>query len=196
MSRFFQSYYDLLMGPLERRRFKAIRQELISKASGLVLEVGSGTGVNFPYYHNVEKVISIEPGRLMREQSIKKKNQAQVAIEILDASAESLPFPDNYFDSVVATLVFCTIPHPELALQEVKRVCKPHAQVLFFEHVRLDNKYLGKLQDWLTPAWSRLCDGCELNRNTVSKIERAGFQIKEIDSYYKDIFVAIQATKK
>lgn len=196
MSRFFQTCYDYFMAPLERKKFKAVRQGLIAKANGLVLEVGSGTGINFPLYRDVEKVIAIEPAGRMREQSFLKIQKAAVPIEVIDASAEDLPFPDEYFDSVVATLVFCTIPNPERALKEIKRVCKSDSSVLFFEHVRLHDPILGKLQDALTPVWSRLCDGCHLNRDTVSLIEKAGFRINQVDTFYKHIFVTIQAAVK
>ncbi|RXT07912.1 class I SAM-dependent methyltransferase [Ammoniphilus sp. CFH 90114] len=193
MSKLFQVYYDFLMGPLERGRFKSIRQELLTRAQGHVLEIGSGTGINFPLYRDVEKVTSIEPHPLMREKSLRKIGQAQVPIDVIGARAEALPFPDDYFDSVVATLVFCTIPNPEKALQEIIRVSKPNAKVLFFEHVRVHDAFLGKLQDWLTPVWSRLCDGCCLDRRTISLIEKEGFQIIHMDVFFHDIFVTIES---
>jgi ubiquinone/menaquinone biosynthesis C-methylase UbiE len=193
LGRWFPRLYDTFMGPLERGEFKHIRKQLIQNAHGQVLEIGSGTGINFPYYRQAEKVIAIEPEPLMREQSLKRIQNPHVPIEVLEARAEELPFPDDSFDTIVSTLVFCTIPDPEKALQEVKRVCKTNGTVLFFEHVRLDHASLGRLQDWLTPVWKRLCDGCHLNRNTLELVNQAGFKVNRVERHYKDIFLVIEA---
>lgn len=120
MSSKFAKWYDFFMRPLEQRKFKRIRNELLKGASGKVLELGSGTGINFPLYHNVDKVIAIEPSQPMIDRSLTKQKAAVVPIEIVKASAESLPFEDRTFDTVVATLVFCTIPNVEKAINELK----------------------------------------------------------------------------
>lgn len=114
----------------------------------------------------------------------------------MPASAEQLPFPNNSFDTVVGTLVFCTIPYPEQALGEIRRVCKSEGQILLFEHVRLDHPFYGRLQDWLTPFWKKLCDGCHLNRNTLSIIEKAGFTITHVKHHYKGLFFVVEAINK
>jgi ubiquinone/menaquinone biosynthesis C-methylase UbiE len=193
MAKWFPKLYDTFMGPLERGGFKKIRMPLIQKAQGQVLEIGSGTGINFPYYTKANQVIAIEPEPLMNEQSIQRAMKARVPIEVIQAGAEEIPFQEDSFDTVVCTLVFCTIPNPIKALQEIRRVCKPNGTVLFFEHVRLKHSSLGKLQDLLTPVWKRLCDGCHLNRNTREMINEAGFSIIQVKSYYKDIFLTIEA---
>jgi ubiquinone/menaquinone biosynthesis C-methylase UbiE len=92
-------------------------------------------------------VTAIEPNPIMQKQSLPRLKDAQVPIQIIEAGAESLPFPDESFDTVISTLVFCTIPDPIKALQEIRRVCKPGGKVLFFEHVRLSHSRLGRLQD-------------------------------------------------
>lgn len=194
MGKWFPKFYDSLMGPLERGSFQPIRKQLIQNVHGQVLEVGSGTGINFPYYLQAEKVIAIEPAPLMRDQSLNRAANAHVPIEVITARAEELPFPDDSFDVVVSTLVFCTIPDPIKALEEVKRACKPNGTVLFFEHVRLNHRFLGRLQDWLTPVWKRLCDGCHLNRDTLEVINQVGFKVIHVKRYYKDIFLVIEAT--
>jgi ubiquinone/menaquinone biosynthesis C-methylase UbiE len=175
---------DSLMKPLETRGLGKIRADLIAKSYGLVLEIGSGTGLNFAYYRNVEKVIAIEPEDAMREQSMSRAKDAAIEIEVLSSRAECLPFPDNTFDSVVCTLVFCTISDPVKALQEIRRVCKPNGNVLFLEHVRSKQLIIGAVQDWLTPVWKQLCDGCHLNRNSAEIIKQAGFKL----IYYKRHF--------
>jgi ubiquinone/menaquinone biosynthesis C-methylase UbiE len=117
--------YDLLMKPLEITRFSGIREKLISNAEGRVLEIGSGTGVNFPLYKYATQVDAIEPNSYMRNKSLERMKLTKIPIQTYLVKAESLPFPDSTFDTVVGTLVFCTIPDPLKALNEVRRVCKP-----------------------------------------------------------------------
>lgn len=112
MGKLFPAIYDFAMKPLENGPFKVIRQELIDQANGRVLEIGAGTGINFPLYNNVEKVDAIEPNPEMEEKSRVRKNLTEVPITIHAQNAENLLFEDNTFDSVIATLVFCTIPNP------------------------------------------------------------------------------------
>jgi ubiquinone/menaquinone biosynthesis C-methylase UbiE len=175
------------MSPLERGRFKKIRLELLANASGKVLELGSGTGVNFPFYRDVE-VTAIEPSPYMVNRSLNRKELSQVPIEIVEAGAERLPFPDNTFDTVVATLVFCTIPNADGAMEEIKRVCKPNGKVLMFEHVKMTQPPLAKLQEVLTPYWEKVCDGCCLDRDTHLLVESKGFLVEETKDYYKSLF--------
>ncbi|MGJ7912974.1 class I SAM-dependent methyltransferase [Neobacillus sp. LXY-1] len=193
MSRSFAKWYDFFMNPLEKRKFIKIRQELLSKASGRVLEIGSGTGINFPLYKGVDKVVAIEPSPFMQERSRKKQSQASVPIKVVQASAEQLPFESDTFDTVVATLVFCTIPQPEKAIEEMRRVCKPNGKILLFEHVKMENRFLAVLQDWLSPAWKKICDGCCLNRETLTLLRSNGISILNVEDYYNGLFVNIVA---
>jgi ubiquinone/menaquinone biosynthesis C-methylase UbiE len=193
MSRFFNKYYDTWMEPIEKRAFHSIRKRLLLQAKGTVLEIGSGTGVNFKYYQHVDKVVGVEPELSMLEKSLVRVNQSDLNIEVIRASAEQLPFHSDTFDSVVGTLVFCTIPDPVVALKEIRRVCKPGGKVLLFEHVRLSHPIWGTLQDWLTPTWRKLCSGCHLNRNTLDAVEQAGFQVTHIEWKYKKLFVVVEA---
>jgi ubiquinone/menaquinone biosynthesis C-methylase UbiE len=95
------------------------------KAEGRVLEIGSGTGVNFPFYNNATQVDAVEPNAFMAKKSLDRRKLAKIPIHTYLVKAEQLPFPDNTFDSVVGTLVFCTIPEPLKALKEIHRVSKP-----------------------------------------------------------------------
>lgn len=192
----FARWYDFFMYPLEKRKFKNIRSELLQKAAGSVLEIGSGTGINFPYYNHAKTVTAIEPSLEMIERSNKRKKISKSPIEVIQGSAEQLPFPDNSFDTVIATLVLCTVPNSPKALQEMKRVCKPDGKILFFEHVKMDNPFLANLQEGLTPLWKKICDGCCLNRETVQIIKRAGLEIAEEKAYCKGLFVQIEAKKR
>nr|WP_289036865.1 class I SAM-dependent methyltransferase [uncultured Allobacillus sp.] len=193
MGSIFSKAYDRVMKPVEQRRFGKIRKKLVSNQQGTVLEIGSGTGANFPYYKNAEKVIAIEPDKSMRELSEKKRSEAAVPIEIIDAPAERLRFDDNTFDVVVGTLVLCSVTDLDQALQEIKRVVKYDATVLFLEHVRLDQPIVGRLQDVVTPIWKRMCDGCHLNRNTLEIIKQNGFRIEQVDEHFKGLFLQIRA---
>ncbi|KAB2332303.1 class I SAM-dependent methyltransferase [Cytobacillus depressus] len=189
----FLNLYDFFMSPLEKLRFQKIRKELLAKANGNVLELGSGTGINFPLYEHAESVIAIEPNQKMIVRSKLRKQRANVPIEIIKASGERLPFDDSTFDTVVSTLVFCTISDVEKAMNEIKRVCKPGGKVLLFEHVLMDNLFLSNLQNWLTPAWKRICDGCCLNRDTLGLVNRQGFCVVKVERYFKGLFIVIVA---
>ncbi|WP_330583161.1 class I SAM-dependent methyltransferase [Sporosarcina cascadiensis] len=181
------------MKPLELTRFKQVRTELVRSARGNVLEIGSGTGVNFPFYRHAEKVTAVEPNPLMTKRAVKRMKNTSVPVELYETTAESLPFADNTFDTVIATLVFCTIPDPAKALAEIRRVSKPGAEILFFEHVQMKQPVLRKAQDFLNPLWKRVCDGCNLNRNTLLLIQQSGIEVKSIESFYATLFLSINS---
>ena len=180
------------MNPLESGTFKDIRRDLISRAKGKVIELGSGTGVNFPFYQNVKSVTAIEPNPYMIQRSERNKKMASVPIEIIQTSAERLPFEDHAYDTVVATLVFCTIPDVEKALNEVRRICKSNGKILLFEHVKMEQPILANMQIILTPFWKKVCDGCCLNRETVRVLKSNGFHIVEMKKFYRGLFVMIE----
>ncbi|MFC4022412.1 class I SAM-dependent methyltransferase [Oceanobacillus longus] len=196
MSIWFTKMYDYFMKPLEKNRLGNIRKHLVSQQKGIILEIGSGTGANFCYYKQAEKVVAIEPDAAMMGQSFTRVEVATVPIELVNGSGEWLPFEDNSFDAAVGTLVLCTIPNPNRALKEIRRVCKPGVPILFIEHVRIDRPLLGNLQDLVTPLWKRLCDGCHLNRNTLELIQQNGFEVIKVEKYYKDILLSIEATNE
>ena len=192
MSQGFPKWYDRFMYPLEKGSFKQIRNDLINKASGQVLELGAGTGINFPLYKNVKSVTAIEPNPFMIEQSLVNQKKAIVPIRVIQSSAEELPFETNSFDTVIATLVFCTIPNVEDALNEMHRICKPNGKILLFEHVKMDQPILAKMQMYLTPFWKKVCDGCCLDRETVGVLESKGFKIIKLNKFYKGLFVTME----
>lgn len=191
MDNLFPKLFDSVMQPFEISKLYNIRRELLSQLTGNVLEIGSGTGANFPFYKKGVTVEAIEPNSKMISKSDKKRRAALVPITVHEKKAETLPFSSHIFDSVVATLVFCTIEQPELALAEIQRVTKPGAKVVFFEHVRMPQPLLASLQDFLTPVWGRCADGCQLNRDTLNLIKEAGFDIDYVKSYGKGLFLEI-----
>ncbi|MDB5085040.1 MAG: SAM-dependent methyltransferase [Bacilli bacterium] len=193
MGSWFPKVYDRFMKPLEHMGLISIRKQLTEMARGKVLEIGSGTGMNFSHYKNTEVVIAIEPDQMMINQSLERRREASVNIEIIRAEAENLPFADNSFDNVIGTLVFCTIPDPLQALLEIRRVCKPGGKLLLMEHVRVNDSMLGHLQDWLTPIWKPLCGGCHLNRDTLNIVKQTGFSVVKVQHYANKIFLVIEA---
>lgn len=192
MGKWFPRVYDFAMKPLEQTKFKSIRQHLVGNVEGRVLEIGSGTGVNFPHYKTARQVDAIEPNPLMRNHSLRNNSKSKVPIHTYLAGAENLPFADNTFDTVVATLVFCTISDPLKAFQEIQRVSKPGAKILLFEHVRVPQSFISTVQDILTPFWKRVCDGCHLNRDTLKLVEQTGLTIFNKQTYFNGIFVTIK----
>ncbi|AQQ53232.1 class I SAM-dependent methyltransferase [Planococcus lenghuensis] len=196
MSRLFPLIYDRAMEPLERKSFRRLRKKLIAAAEGSVLEIGSGTGLNFPLYRSNIRVSAIEPNPAMAKRSSERIAQSQAKIQVFAANGESLPFPDNSFDTAVGTLVFCTIPYPEVALQELRRVLKPGGKLLLLEHVKMEQSVLAAVQHVLTPAWKVLGDGCHLNRDTLSKVKDSGFKVTNAEKYHRSLMLLIEAENR
>jgi len=179
----FAALYDPIGASAERRWMGERRRRLLTGAWGAVLEIGGGTGANLQHYRDVDRVIVAEPDPFMRKRLGPKLGDARVPVEVSTAGAEALPFPDGSFDTVVSTLVLCTVPDQESALDEVRRVLRPGGRLLFIEHVRAAGP-IGRWQDRLDPLWRRLLGGCHPNRDTVTAIEEAGFEIETFESFY------------
>ncbi|ALC92037.1 methyltransferase type 11 [Bacillus sp. FJAT-18017] len=194
MGKLFPAIYDAAMKGFEENAFKVIRNDLIQKATGKVIEIGSGSGINFPLYTRAESVDAIEPNPYMIKRTKSRLEKAKVPIQSHMLGAEKLSFPDNSFDTVVATLVFCTIPEPNRALDEIKRVAKPGARFLVFEHVRMNHPGMAKAQELLNPVWKRICDGCHLDRDTLSLLKEHEIHIDHVHSYYKGLFLTVEGT--
>jgi ubiquinone/menaquinone biosynthesis C-methylase UbiE len=162
-----------------------MRRELLTQARGRVLELGAGTGLNLDHYlQSIESLTMVEPDPHMTKQLRQKLADSGRAAEIsvVEAPGEDLPFPDDSFDTVVVTLVLCTVPDQAASLAEIKRVLAPGGQLLFLEHVRAHDDGLAKWQDRLEGPWKFLADGCRCNRDTVSAIDAAGFQLGDVKS--------------
>jgi ubiquinone/menaquinone biosynthesis C-methylase UbiE len=159
------------------------RRRLVENLEGEVLEVGSGTGFNFPYYRKASRVIGIEPSDEMRRRSLERAARAAVPIEVVAGSGEKLDFPDASFDAVVLTLVLCTIPHPDRALAEAKRVVRPGGKIHFYEHVRSTDPKIARRQDRILRPWRAINRGCHPNRDTAAAIDRAGLTFKELERF-------------
>jgi len=182
--RLFSAVYDRGMKGTEEAGLRDMRRELLAGARGRVLELGAGTGVNLELYpETVDGLTLTEPDPHMTKR-LREKLAAlgkTPAVTVIEAPAESLPFPDDSFDTAVVTLVLCTVPDQPAALKEIARVLKPDGQLLFLEHVRSRNPSLAKWQDRLEGPWRFLGDGCHCNRDTVSAISAAGFRLGDVD---------------
>ncbi len=164
--------YDILMSPFERWGLARARARLLSPLRGDILDLGAGTGANFPYFHDLCRVVAVEPHPEMRRTAQKR---APTGVRVLDCSGELLTLPDNSVDHVVATLVFCSVDDLTRCLAEIARVLRPAGSLHFLEHIR-GQGLVARLHDLCTPIWSRLAGGCHLNRRTVSLIREAGFE--------------------
>ncbi|WP_379968208.1 class I SAM-dependent methyltransferase [Ectobacillus sp. sgz5001026] len=180
----FTKIYDPAMRPIENAGLQRFRKDLVGKARKHVLEIGCGTGLNFPFYNPATLVTAVDPNPGMLHKAKHRAQLADANISVMQGSVEELPFPADIFDSVVCTLVLCSVPNVDLALAELTRVCKPGGTMLFMEHVRAQQPVVGKIQDFLTPAWKKLCDGCCLNRNTRLNIERAKIETTSVQYHY------------
>lgn len=189
----FAAGYDCLMRQAERGRLANWRREVVGPAEGTVLEIASGTGLNFPYYRGGATVTATEPDIAMLEIARQRAREAEIAITLIAADAQALPFRAHTFDTVVVGLGLCTIPSPAKALAEIRRVLRPTGVARLLEHVRVDRPIAGRLQDILTPLWSRIAGGCRLNERTVETVRRSGFQIDEVRSHMGGVVVAIEA---
>lgn len=191
--------FDLLMAPLERMTLHPLRSRLIREASGRVLEVGAGTGINLRHYEPaaVESLDITDQdlyyGYILRRH--REHGPFPFPVYLSDADVRDLPFEDASFDTVVFTLVFCSVEDPQAGLAEIRRVLRPHGRVIFIEHVLPPKKPLTHTFRRLTPAWRRVAGNCHLDRLTIPAIRSAGFDVKLVSSLAYGIFVGGFATR-
>lgn len=168
-------------GPARRQRAK-----VVPLASGDVLEVGFGSGLNLPFYdrEKVRRVWALEPSAGMWAIAETRAREAQFPVEPVIAPAEEIPLARGAADTVVLTYTLCTLPHVERALEEMARVLKPGGELLFCEHGAAPDEGVRRWQDRLDPLWKALSGGCHLNRAAPALLESAGFEVDEVSSMY------------
>jgi len=180
----FPKFYDLL---LDHKVFNEKRRESISKAKGRVLEVGVGTGLNLSYYSSdVSELVAVDPNPGMEKQFLKKAKDFAFITRFVLTGAESMPFDDNTFDSVVSTLALCSIGKLQEALTEVKRVLKPEGQFIFLDHGLSFDPSVQRWQRFLNPIQGCVGAGCSLTVNIEKELLEAGFQISELSNEYAE----------
>src|SRR5580765_3223903 len=177
----FAMTYDRMSRGSERAGMREIQHGLLTDASGDVLEIGGGTGLNLPLYNgSVESLVVTEPEpAMLRRLQHKVRDEAPLA-KVLRAPAEDLPFESDSFDTVVSTLVLCGVEDQARALQEAKRVLRPGGRLLFIEHVRSDDPKLARFQDRMNRL-NHFLVGCDCNRQTLAAIEEQGFTVSRIE---------------
>jgi ubiquinone/menaquinone biosynthesis C-methylase UbiE len=189
--RVFAALYDRLFAASEKAGLREMRAKLLADAQGRVLELGAGTGLNLEHYGPaVIELVLTEPDPHMAKRMRDKLSAAETsfAVDVVETGAETLPFEDGSFDTVVGTLVFCTIPDPEAAAAEVRRVLKPGGRLLVLEHVRgAHGAGLERWQDRLEKPWGLFAGGCHPNRDTAAMLgahfDVAGLQSDEFPGH-------------
>jgi SAM-dependent methyltransferase len=180
--RAFTAVYDRGLKATEDAGLREVRRQVLSAASGRTIDVGAGTGVNIELFPPaVTELVLAEPDPHMLRKLRPKLDAAGREASVVQAPAESLPFDNGSFDTVIFTLVLCTVPDPAAALAEAARVLKPGGRMLFVEHVRAGDPGLARWQDRLERPWRFLADGCHCNRDTVSLIEAASFELETLE---------------
>ena len=172
----FARIYDPFLWLAERRGLRTHRGELLAQARGLTLEIGGGTGLNLPHYpRSLERLVLAEPDAAMRARLEHRLQDLEQPASVSDAVAERLPFADGTVDTVVSTLVLCTVDDPRLALREIGRVLASDGQLLFIEHVRAGSRSRARWQDRLEAPWRAFAGGCRCNRPTLALMAECGF---------------------
>jgi SAM-dependent methyltransferase len=197
--RLFARFYDRSLKATEENGLGEMRAALLAGARGRVIEIGAGTGVNLDLYGSeVEDLTLIEPdphmGARLRERLAAGVGDGAGASDgsspggpersparLVAAPAEAIPFPDDTFDTAVATLVLCTVPEPTAAIDELARVLKPGGRLLFIEHVRSEDPDRAQWQDRFEMPWRFFADGCHCNRDTAAALRASAFQVDRIE---------------
>jgi ubiquinone/menaquinone biosynthesis C-methylase UbiE len=177
----FARLYDRMIARTEAAGLGDHRKELLGTASGDVLEIGAGTGTNLLYYGEGVRTLTLtEPEKPMTNRLEKHILERHPDAKLVRAPAEDLPFNDDSFDTVVSTLVLCTVEDQARSLGELRRVLRPDGRLLFIEHVRSDDEKVARLQDRMLPINVRIGHGCHCNRATLETIRNAGFEVTEL----------------
>jgi len=180
--RFFAAIYDWMLAGTEDAGLRDMRAELVGQAEGRTLELGAGTGLNLAHYTDaVTELVLTEPDPHMAKRlrdRLGADPPAAGSVKVVEATAEDLPAEDASFDTVVSTLVLCTVEDPARATAELKRVLRPGGRLLYLEHVRSEDERLESWQDRLERPWGWLAAGCHPNRPTATTLAAAGFSVE------------------
>ena len=187
-TKLFEQSYDTVMSTPERSFLQSERKRLLSCLRGEILEIGSGTGVNFPFYQSECNVTALEPSAELAgkasEKFFQNNDSIQAKINIVQAGLGESPWDDSHknasYDAIVCTLVLCTIPDPQSALSLFKKWLKPNGSLIILEHVQAKNPIAQISQYILNPVWNTLAGGCNLHRPTAQYIREAGFKPVEL----------------
>jgi SAM-dependent methyltransferase len=183
MSWLLAQVYDHVMQPAEEACLRRWRRELLSGARGRTLEIGAGTGANLPLYPaDVEELVLLEPDWHMRRELARTAVDESwpFSIRFRHDPIEALATGRERFDTIVSTLVLCSVDEPRRSLETIRRLLEPDGQFLFLEHVAApDDPGRRRWQERIEPVWKRLAGNCHLTRRTGRLIEEAGFELEE-----------------
>ncbi|MAE02954.1 class I SAM-dependent methyltransferase [Porticoccaceae bacterium] len=162
------------------------REKVVPLATGLVLEIGIGSGLNIPYYNTakVTRVLGLDPSEELNRMARKVAEEKGLAVEFILGGAEAIALPDNHVDTVLVTYTMCTIPQVAEANKEINRVLKPKGKLIFCEHGLAPDANIAKWQNRIDPYWGKIAGGCHLNRNIPALISAAGFKIESMEQMY------------
>ncbi len=181
----FARVYARLAPAMDRAGLADRRRRLLTGLTGRVVEIGSGSGLNFAHYPaEVAGVLAVEPEPSLLRYAVRNAARAPVPVALVDGTAEHVPGADAAFDAAVVCLVLCSVPDQRAALAELHRVIRPGGQLRFLEHVRADGRGLRGLQRVLDKTvWPALVGGCHLSRDTLTGIEAAGFAVNRLERF-------------
>jgi SAM-dependent methyltransferase len=182
----YAAVYDRMTAVSEARGFADRRRTLLSAARGRVLEIGAGTGLNLVHYppESVDSVVALEPDSAMRRRLLRRVGAGEVHVpyEVHEAGIDEAAFPDGSFDTIVATLVLCTVPDQERAVAAIRRWLAPNGRLLFIEHVR-GTGMTGRLQSAVGPLWRHAAAGCHLDRDTIAVLRRSDLAVTDCERF-------------
>jgi ubiquinone/menaquinone biosynthesis C-methylase UbiE len=186
MMGFYDKYFlpKILNLAMKAPEMTRLRRQLVPLATGKVLEIGIGSGLNLPFYNKGVQVTGVDPSLELQAYAREVARESQVDIEFLGVGAEAIPLPDKSFDTVVITWSLCTIPDPDAALREVRRLLKPGGQLLFAEHGQSPEAHIAKWQRRINPTWNKIAGGCHLNRRPDQVILANGFNFADMTAGY------------
>jgi len=176
----------LIQMSMTQATFEPYRRRVAGGATGRVLEVGVGSGINLPLYAADTHVIGLDPSTKLLSMARAVTIKLPYSIAFIEGTAEAIPLPDRSVDSVVTTWTLCSVPDLGRALAEMRRVLKPDGRLLFAEHGRSPEPHIVRWQNRLTPVWKRIGGGCHLNRPIDQLIREAGFHIDTLETGYMD----------
>tara|TARA_Y100000996_G_scaffold190124_1_gene148605 strand:- start:2716 stop:3339 length:624 start_codon:yes stop_codon:yes gene_type:complete len=162
------------------------REKIVPNASGTVLEIGIGSGLNIPFYNisKIDKIYGLDPSIQLCKKAIKKAEEINMNIDFLFEGAEEIKLKSNSIDTVVITYTLCSIPNPMDALKEIKRVMRSDGNILFCEHGIAPDIKVSKWQNRINPIWGKLFGGCNINRDIPSIISNSGFKVQNLEQMY------------
>ncbi|HEY2775843.1 MAG TPA: class I SAM-dependent methyltransferase [Candidatus Binatia bacterium] len=176
----------LLDFAMRQRPIMRQRAKVVPLASGRVLEIGIGSGLNLSFYDKtkVEKVLGLDPSPELQVMARRRADEAGIEVDWLSLSSETIPLADDSVDNIVITYTMCTIPDVHSALLEMRRVMKPGASMYFSEHGAAPDPTVRKWQDRINGVWGKISGGCNVNRNVPEMLERAGLALRDLDTMY------------